>query len=778
MPGKIKSSKLLWLLIVIVELAVIFITYFTYSSKNVVGINYTQDDFLYDTGENGFYLDKSYSYSYIKTPEFTLPKGWYTLNVDFEYANELTSRLEIFYADDSDSSSITDNIPLKGLNTISYDVWVGRSNKPVYVRARLSGDAGDGDYALLRNVSLTAASYNTGYFMFNIAAALLVVDGLLLLYCFRDKFCINKQVGIYVKVLIALIFISSIPLMTDSLFDMHDIEFHIMRIEGLKDGLQAGMFPVKIQPSWLDGHGYAVSVFYGDIFLYIPAILRMFGIPLQTVYKFYILFINAATVLISYYCFSKMGGSKTGLVCTIVYSLNIYRLCCIYLRGSIGEYTAMVFMPLLLYGLWQVYTLPEDSKEHRRSFIPIAFGCTGIFLSHIISAEITAFFVILTAVILWKKTFGKKTFLVLVKTVVITVCLNLWFLVPFLDYMLNGTYVINNPDSYKAYGIENSGAFLAQLFMVDYSVAGSSSAADSGIKPDMPLTLGFASMLVLLGWFLLCLGRKERNKAEKRTEYLAVFLCLLSLFMTLCLFPYTSIAKLIPLLKLPVRSFQFSWRFLTMAAVLLSYLLCLILQKDWINAKTKTLFAGLLIGLSLWQGLSYMNMALNYTDTVHIMQSGDANNAYVHGAEYIPIDIEKGPEEDYKSYYINQLTYDENALSVQDWYRDNYAVVVSLANNTGEIKQVEVPLLFYKSYCAISDTGDRLQISPGKAYRISVAVPADFIGSFRVEFKEPWYWRVCEILSLITLIGIIIYAMQDNLKMYSFLNIKVNAKEK
>ena len=44
---------------------------------------------------------------------------------------------------------------------------------------------------------------------------------------------------------------------------------------------------------------------------------------------------------------------------------------------------------------------------------------------------------------------------------------NLWFLVPFLDYMISGTYVINNADKYMPYQIEKNGAAVAQLFMAD-----------------------------------------------------------------------------------------------------------------------------------------------------------------------------------------------------------------------------------------------------------------------------------------------------------------------
>ena len=73
------------------------------------------------------------------------------------------------------------------------------------------------------------------------------------------------------------------------------------------------------------------------------------------------------TVFLAYYCFSNMSSRKTGLICTAIYSLNIYRLVCLYTRAAIGEYTAMIFIPLVIYGMWKIYTLPEDSKEHNHN---------------------------------------------------------------------------------------------------------------------------------------------------------------------------------------------------------------------------------------------------------------------------------------------------------------------------------------------------------------------------------------------------------------------------
>lgn len=759
MLSKIKNTKILWISIIIAELLILCVSGLVYGRREHLELNYTQDDLFYNNGESGFYLDKSYSYSYISTPEIILPKGLYTLSVQYECARgDIGSKIDIQYADGQYDMDVGGFISIYDSNTTTCDFKVKYNDRPLIVRGRLTGDAADGDYILMRNVSISPSATAMKNFIFNIAVFFCIVDALLLLYLIfykKEKRRIDEETTFYIKALLILIFFSSIPLMVDFLWNAADLKFHLTRIEGLRQGLQNGIFPVKIQHYWLNDHGYAVSVFYGDILLYIPALLRVFGVSIRAAYQFYILIINTATVLIAYHCFSHMGSRKSGLICTIVYTLNIFRLYDVYSRAAVGEYTAIVFMPLVLYGMWKVYMLPEDSVEHKKSWITITAGCTGIFLSHMISTEMTALFVILTAIVFLKKTLRKKTLLVLIKAAAATVLLNLWFLVPFLDYMLSGTYVINNIDAYEAYKLEEKGSFLAQLFTNDYSVIGATKRAAFGTAGDMPRTVGIALVAVLAVWFIYCVGRKERSKEEKREEYFAVFACILTLFMSTTSFPYTWIVDKLPFLKMPVKSIQYSWRFLVVSGLMLSYLLSIILRKDWLDQSKKKIFAGILLIMSLWQSLSFMSAVLNESDTYRIYQAGGLTTFDVVFAEYIPFDWNESFNlGKYMNAYVNEPSYDSNAILLNEWHRDEDAVVVSLTNLTDTTSQLEVPLLLYKGYHAYADTGEELAIMPGESYRISVGIPPAFDGSLVVRFKEPWYWRVCEVISLLTLAGI------------------------
>lgn len=759
MKTKINFTKRIWFLIIIIELLLLVGGVFVYSKRETVILNYTQDDMRYDNGESGFYLEPSYDYQHIRSPQIILPKGLYRFTVQYECANRNNIRMEMQYVDGQLDADVAGYIFIPDSNSVSCDFQVKYADRPIIIKARLSGDAADGDYLLIREIMIVPAESSMRGFLFRIAGFFLIVDILLFWYVAKERIFATHEDEIYFKALLLMVLFLSIPLMVNYLFEngAQDLKFHLTRIEGIKEGLLNGAFPVKIQPFWLNNHGYAASVFYGDIFLYVPALLRIMGVSIQGAYKFYILFMNTITVSLSYHCFSKMSNRRTGLLCAIVYSTNIYRLIDIYTRAAVGEYTAIAFLPLVVYGLWKVYMLPEESEEHKRSWMTITLGCTGIFLSHMISTEMTAAFILLTAIILWKRTLRKKTLLVLAKAVAATICLNVWFLIPFLDYMVSGRYVVNTSSiQLAAYELERRANFVAQFFMTVYSALRGSTKNETGVAGATPLTIGLAGMVVIAGWFLLCMGRdeNEQDREEKKEGNFAFFLCILSLFMTTYFFPYTWLAKILPILQITMGSLQFPWRFWVIAGAVSCYLLCVMMKRGRFDQQKKKLFAGVVLFLALWQSLSFMSRCLYEGEVYRIYEAGGLSSFDVVSGEYIPVDSEG---KDDVSQCTDLVTYNTDEISVEDWHREKGAVIVTATNYTDQTSQVEVPLLFYKGYQAITDGGEQLQILPGASYRISVSVPAGFSGSFSVKFREPWYWRLCEWISLVTLIGMVVW---------------------
>ena len=245
-----------------------------------------------------------------------------------------------------------------------------------------------------------------------------------------------------------------------------DLGFHINRIEGIVTELKAGHFPVKMESFWMDGYGYPVPIYYGDILLYIPAILRLMGIGVVTSYKCYVLLITFGTVLIAYLCFKKIFNRyDIALILSLIFSSASYRLENVYIRAAVGEYTAMAFFPLILLAMYLIYTSDKeiDWKEIIKNGTLLALGVTGLINTHILSLEIVGIVLIIFCLIRFKKTFTGKTILTFLLSGVEIVIVNLFFIIPFVDYFVNVDANINNVVG-NARTIQDSGMYIWEYF--------------------------------------------------------------------------------------------------------------------------------------------------------------------------------------------------------------------------------------------------------------------------------------------------------------------------
>ena len=208
-----------------------------------------------------------------------------------------------------------------------------------------------------------------------------VLDWVILLLTRRVKFPIHTLRGRYIAMaLVGIGVFACLPLGLGYLTYGHDLSIHLSRIEGLKAGLLAGQFPVRMDPAIINEKGYPFSLMYSDVFLYPAAVLRILGFSLQTSYKVYVASITAATVGITFYALRKMFRSDcAALLGTALYTLSFYRLTNVFVRAAVGEYTAMAFLPLVVYGLWRIYRQsPADGKKAEPwCWLPFALGFTG-----------------------------------------------------------------------------------------------------------------------------------------------------------------------------------------------------------------------------------------------------------------------------------------------------------------------------------------------------------------------------------------------------------------
>ena len=72
-------------------------------------------------------------------------------------------------------------------------------------------------------------------------------------FVFSERFR-NHRESILARLSIS--FIACLPIMFPGIAGGHDFPYHILRIEGIADGLKAGDFPVRLHAVFMEGFGY------------------------------------------------------------------------------------------------------------------------------------------------------------------------------------------------------------------------------------------------------------------------------------------------------------------------------------------------------------------------------------------------------------------------------------------------------------------------------------------------------------------------------------------
>ena len=145
--------------------------------------------------------------------------------------------------------------------------------------------------------------------------------------------------------------IASIPIFTSHILRVypHDLVFHLYRIDGIAQGLREGQLPVRIQSTQISGLGYPVSVCYGDLFLYFPALLRLLGLSMRASYALFIVVVNAFCAIVTYVTCKRMFRSySVALMGCVLWTLSPYRLLIdVWLRAAVSLWRAAAIAAIL-----------------------------------------------------------------------------------------------------------------------------------------------------------------------------------------------------------------------------------------------------------------------------------------------------------------------------------------------------------------------------------------------------------------------------------------------
>lgn len=700
-------------------------------------------------GEN--YLDVSYTDAKaVVTPAFQLSRGIYYIEAD--YARHGIVKAGLVYAIPRNGNELVeqDEIELNpDKQQIAYRVKI-HDDSYIRFKLRLTGDAVDGDYIQLLHVRIIASKLSYAYQIFCMAVLLIFID--LLLWGYVRYYCKwSAEHKIVFIVLAATSFMIGLPLYRGGLSNGSDLTFHLSRLEGLYRSLQAAkvQFPVRIQSGWLDGYGYAVSVFYGDIFLYFPALLRMIGFTLEEAYKAYLIIVNVATVFLSFYAFRRMSGNDFSAVAgSVLYAGCAQRVALMY-TAVLGAASGMTFYPLIAAGFYLLFTEDVESEAYKRIWILLTAGFTGILMTHMISCLMIGLYVVLLCIVMIRKVLRRNTLRELLKAVGAVVLLNLWYIVPFVQYMFTERLKINSHLTSEI-AIQDYYAGLADFTQEGRSLYHLFTDHD---------TIGLALILVFM-LYVVTLPVQGKGKKARYGRVIAIF-TLFAFAVCTDLFPIVPLARRSRLLTKFFLTIQYQYRLMSIALVLGACLTAVFLSLEIFNREKLYYLIGLLCAVTMYQNFQYYGL-LSY-DAVYLdgialesRTDGEIYSYKVGNGEYLP-------EMTQTTEFTGEIE-SAGQVYVERMYRNELFFDMAVRNESSEEGKIQFPVLYYGGYQAIdSDTRQKLQTVVGDNGRVEVIIPSDYDGTFQLGFYEPLIWRISEAISVITLVMVILFAYKPDI---------------
>lgn len=763
------SSKKILLCLCVAELAILFLfTLMNLRSGRKEPIVVTEEELLTaQSGDNervvdsSAYIDASFDgYDRRIVYKNRLDRGVYTITVNYETDTPATSKIGPYAiaTDEEEMYSwvVSEKVFLRSLhNQESYRLHVKKNDTPV--RFLVMMDDESTDYIRVDSVSVVYMATKTLVTDLVKLFLLMAIADCFVWFCIlnREKtyayLCENKRF-IPLAVLTVIFIAVNLPMTMDYVPKGYDQRFHYYRIYSMAKGLQDGMFPVKIQPLQLNGYGYANGIFYGDLLMYIPAFMYLIGFRIATAYKTYILMINAIAVAVSYGSFKTMTKNMNiGLMCTGMYVLGMPRLVAGYQRCDLGAFLAISMLPLVALGVYKIYFAEEMEDKCKLGWLWLTLGLTGIVETHVLGFMGTVIFLVIIAVLCIKRTFTPWRIVELLKAVVATILLNAFFLIPFLDSYFSFELL----KSERHICIYRYSVYLSQLFSAEHNAVADVDQDMFGMFHDMPMTLTpMAGVILLLGILYYFFGKRKDDKKILRTLLLFQ---MITIWMVSNWFPYKWLSVYMTKIYDFFQQFQMAWRFLPGALIANVCIFALMAKEmkesgELYGEYREKIMLGLLVISIAFAGFGVQYLE-RYCDEMipfeHENSFQELSMESIYTGEYLPHGFDR------------ILTCEQTEIETSDLgcevvldNRKDIRFECTVNNQSGAEQYVQFPLLMYKGYRAKAASG-YLPVEYGDNFRVKITIPSGYNGRLVVDFVEPWYWRMAEVITLLSVVALI-----------------------
>ena len=649
----------------------------------------------------------------------------------------------------------------ENLTSTDITLWLFEGTESLQVQIKFCGEGS------LKTGNLSVYETNCLWTMLlTVVWGIILVVLLILAYRHYDRTVgIAKEKKSIAFGLFLVVLIASLPYMMGGTVAGADLTYHLQRIEGVKDGLLSGQFPVRLEPRWLFNHGYANAIFYCNTLLYLPAFFRLLGFPIVTCYSIYCIALNIATAYISYYCFSKIFKNRViGLLCSALYTLSIFRIYEMVIPVAVGEVSAMTFMPLVFYGLYRVFTEDVKLKSYKNCWIPITIGYAGLIQTHVLSCEVTAFLTLITCVVFIKRIFVKETFWELSKGALSALAISFWYLIPFLDYYINENMHIRHVSERT---IQNRGLYISQLFCHWCKLEDNENASEFVMENSHAMGVGLILGLGFFVFLIMWVRGRWRHEFSDKVVAMGKVSCIMGgmlMLMSLNVFPWDRIQGINSITASLISSLQFPSRFLGWGTVfLVSVCGCLLWYFGQVGKKCNYYIGIICILLGVITSSMYLLDYVNRDEDFYQLYSYEGMGyGYISGGEYVVEGTEAG-----------QLTFDvpnsSDNVNILKYDKEYLRMWVECTNISGEEGYIELPLLHYTGYRAYRiSNGEELLTEKGNNNVVRVSIPCGFDDEIEVKFVSPVYWRISELITYVWWLVVITIIVKKQWKRYKW----------
>ncbi|WP_165784877.1 hypothetical protein [Bifidobacterium parmae] len=497
---------------------------------------------------------------------------------------------------------------------------------------------------------------------------------------------------------------------------------------------------------------------YGDIFLYIPAILHALGLSVNSAYKVFVLLVNAATAGTTFLCAKRVFGSNAiAIVASALWTLAPYRLEDMYMRGAVGEYMALLFAVILLYGLYALFF-----EERRYAWLWLGGGMVGIVMSHVISIVLIVIPAGVVAVIGLIRNHSLRAWRQIGRSVLAALGACLWYVVPFLDYYAHADMRITHIDaSLRVVNTGGNAIEPAQLLMLFVPMSGANFKTADQVGQEMPYALGWAILGGMCLFILAVLVKPRGLSSSQRLAYgigwVSLALAATLSFVSTNLFPWHE--SRFSLWNAGIRvlaNIQFPWRLVGVASMLLVITagagMCCLGFSERYAGLARRLGAGLMVLAFLEAGVASTTWLQNSVPTdafPTLTQTSREYNGDIGNGEYLP-----------QSFDMDTLktgldrTAHADGTSISGYRQDNGTVTFSV-DKASEGATVRIPLFMYPNYRIISPAKDYASLSSGRNGVMTVRFDKEYSGDVTITYVEPASWRIAEATSALSIIAVV-----------------------